>query len=86
MKGVPTSHSAAPLRDIITSGNDHFVWKHQLGSLRGMEVEPLYKTVPAFCKELPELYELLSVVDALRIGRVREMNEARVILEKRIPE
>lgn len=84
VKGVPTSHSAAPLRDIIASGNDHFVWKHRSGSLRGMEVEPLYKTVPVFCNELPELYELLTLVDALRIGQVREMNAAKDMLEIKI--
>jgi len=49
-----------------------------------MFIEPLYRTIPAVCDEFPEYYELLCLVDALRIGRSREVVLAREILKERL--
>ena len=83
-RGVPTSHSAPPLSAEIVAGNENYVWQYAKGEIRGMIIEPLYKTVPKVCLKLPELHELLSLLDALRIGRIREINIAKNILKERL--
>jgi hypothetical protein len=81
---MPTSHSANPLAKDIVSGNENYVWPYSKGIKRGMAIEPLFKTLPEVCTELPELWELLSLVDALRVGRVRERNLAEKYLRERL--
>ena len=84
-RGIPTSHSAPPLASqIIASDNDNYVWPTSDGTTRGQSIRPLYPTVPLAAKKDPELYELLALVDALRVGRTRERKLAREQLEQRI--
>jgi hypothetical protein len=81
--GVPTAHSAAPLSDLISS-EEPYVWPSPFGKVRGHGIAPLYpKAVDAALRD-PELYEVLALIDALRIGRVRERNLAAEELKKRI--
>ncbi len=84
VRGVPTSHSGPPLAEVIVSGKEQYVWRCKEGKSKGMEVRPLYRTVPNVALSFPELYELLVLVDALRIGKVREVNLAKEALEERI--
>jgi len=84
VKGIPTAHSGPPLNKKILPGDEHFVWKYTEGSMRGMAIEPLYKTLPSICEKHNDFYELLCLVDALRIGRIREVNFAKEILKMRL--
>jgi hypothetical protein len=84
IKGMPTSHSAEPLSNDIVSGNENFVWPYSKGVSRGMSIEPLYKTLPEICSDLRELWELLALADALRVGRARERNLAEKYLAERL--
>lgn len=84
VRGVPTSHSGPPLNGLISSSSDQFVWSYSKGVARGMLIKPLYRTIPVICNEFPEYYELLCLVDALRIGRAREVVIAREILKERL--
>ncbi len=54
------------------------------GTDRGQAVEPLYNSVAQVALKDQKLYELLTLVDAIRIGRAREKELARQELEKRI--
>jgi hypothetical protein len=48
VRGMPTAHSAAPLRSRLRSGDEPpLVWPDARGETRGQAVEPLYATVPA---------------------------------------
>ena len=60
------------------------MWQHAKGRLRGQAIEPLYHTIPDVIDSNPALYELLVVIDTLRVGRAREVQIARQELEKRI--
>jgi hypothetical protein len=40
--------------------------------VQGPAIQPLYPSVPGAARRLPELYDLLALVDALRTGRARE--------------
>jgi hypothetical protein len=83
VRGVPTAHSALPIKDKIIS-DELFVWQHPNGTVRGQAIEPLYHTVPKIIEEDPKLYELLALVDSIRTGTSRINNIATKELEKRI--
>lgn len=82
-RGVPTAHSAAPLAQEIRS-NDVVVWPSGGGARRGSSLIPLYPGAPQLPSQNPRLYELLTLVDALRIGRARERARAQQLLRARL--
>lgn len=86
-RGVPTSFAAEPLRSVIHDGGSEVpVWPSVLGKVRGYTFEPLYKHAAEAALANPAFYELLSLVDALRDGRVRERSVALEMLSKRLLE
>ena len=86
-RGVPTSYAAAPLRGMITQGNEPSpVWPYAEGKQRGIAFEPLYKTAPIAALRDPSFYEYLALADALRDGRVRERKVAEAELCRRLRE
>ncbi len=84
VRGVPTAHSAFPLNKLIESNGEEYVWPSATGELRGQAISPLYKNVVKAVKGNRELHELLSLIDAIRVGRVREKNLAIEELKKRL--
>jgi len=84
VKGIPTAHSASPINEHIASGGDVYVWPYAKGNQRGQSIEPLYKTLPAIIQEDKMFYELLAIVDTIRVGRARELKIAIEELEKRL--
>ncbi|MDA3954968.1 MAG: hypothetical protein PF485_15080 [Bacteroidales bacterium] len=84
VKGIPTAHSAPPINKHISEGSDVYVWAYAKGSKRGQAIEPLYKTIPAIIQEDELFYELLAIVDTIRVGRVREIEIAIAELKKRL--
>jgi hypothetical protein len=48
------------------------VWPHPQGKSYGFEVIPLHPSVPRVALGDPALYEVLALVDALRVGAARE--------------
>ena len=84
-RGVPTSYAAAPLsRMIVASADLPPVWPHPEGSVRGVSLEPLYRSAPAAALRDPALHELLALIDAMRDGKARERKLAEVELSTRI--
>ena len=84
VKGIPTAHSASPINKHIVSGMDVYVWQYAKGNIRGQAIEPLYKLLPASVQNAPLFYELLVIVDTIRVGRAREIKIAIEELEKRL--
>ena len=84
-RGMPTSYAAPPLNSEIAPGDElPPVWPWRDGQVRGIALAPLYKTAPFAALRDPRLYELLSLVDALRDGRARERKIAERELIKRL--
>ena len=83
-RGIPTYVSASPINEAINNGNESYVWHYIKGTGRGQQIEPLYPTVPEAALRDEELYQLLVIVDALRMGRAREKEIAVEELTKRI--
>ena len=82
VRGIPTSHSASPLNNEIQS-TENYVWPYAKGSMRGHSIIPLYTSVPKAALKDKDLYEMLAMVDALRVGRAREKEIAITELKKR---
>ncbi|MDF1549179.1 MAG: hypothetical protein P1P88_15240 [Bacteroidales bacterium] len=84
VRGIPTAHSASPIKEQIFSDSGFYVWPYAKGSHRGQAIEPLYKTLPQVAPEDDLFYEILTIVDTIRVGRVREVKIAIDELNKRL--
>jgi hypothetical protein len=84
VRGMPTAHSAPPLHRLVQSGEAVYVWPYVDGTVRGEAIEPLYRTVPQAARIDERFYELVALVDAIRVGKPREVTLAVVELKKRI--
>ncbi len=83
VRGIATAHSAPPLSNKIKS-EEQYVWPSGKGTLRGQSILPLYASVVDAVIQDDNLYELLALVDAIRVGRAREKELAIQELKKRI--
>ncbi len=84
-RGIPTAHSAPPLaKQIIFDKNDQIVWPSPDGKVRGQTVSPLYSSATYAAQKDPKLYEWLSLLDAIRLGRARERKIAAEEIKKRL--
>jgi hypothetical protein len=85
-RGIPTADAAPPLSHHFPQQDFPLppVWPYAEGSVRGIGFSPLYKNVPEAALRDPKLYELLSLVDAIREGRSREREIAIRELTARI--
>ncbi|WP_254173231.1 hypothetical protein [Planktothrix pseudagardhii] len=85
VRGVPTAHSAEPLKGLLmTDDQNLYVWPFAKGKVKGQEITPLYRSVPEIVGDDPLFYELLCLVDSLRVGKVREQELAAQELKKRL--
>lgn len=84
-RGIPTAFSAPVVRNELSAVEgemDVYVWPYPEGEVRGIGLSPLYKSVPEATVSDADLYTVLALVDAIRIGRVREKSLAeRLLLE-----
>jgi len=83
VRGFATAHSASPLKEQIKS-DENFVWPSAKGKMKGQAIIPLYKSAPDAASKDSLLHEMLALVDAIRVGRVREKKLAISELKKRI--
>lgn len=83
-RGVPTSHSAPALQQELGSAADPVVWPSPRGRIVGASLEPLIPAAPELPDRYPELYDLLTLVDALRIGTVRDRKASERLLAERL--
>ncbi|MFH1708903.1 MAG: hypothetical protein ABIF71_13445 [Planctomycetota bacterium] len=83
VRGVPTAHSAPPLAAMVAA-DEPFVWPGSSGSVRGQAIKPLHPGVVNAVQQDAQLYELLALADALRVGRARERSLAIKELRARI--
>ena len=83
VRGLPTAHSASPLLEKIVS-KEVFVWPDERGQHSGQAIQPLYAGVASAARQDARLYELLALVDAVRVGRSREKLLAQKEIEARL--
>lgn len=86
-RGIATSYAAPIFEKHISLGEDPIpVWPYAEGDVRGLALEPLYRSVPDSIVQYSDklFYELLVLVDTIRSGRARERNIAITLLKERI--
>ena len=83
-RGIATAHSAPPVNQHIAESGENYVWKYYKGTKRGNSIVPLYDKIPKIIENQPELYEFLTIIDSLRIGKKREIEIAIEELDKRL--
>ena len=72
-QGMPTAGAGPTLRRLLMANTEEqFVWPHQSGSGRGPSLLPLYPNAPLAAQQDDELYNVLTCLDALRVGGARE--------------
>jgi hypothetical protein len=81
--GVATALSA-PFFSAHVAGQDAYVWPDLDGTAQGLALTPLFPQAAELPSRNPELYELLVIVDALRVGQVREKKLAEELLQQRL--
>lgn len=82
-RGMPTGYGAEPLASLMAGDSEPVpVWPDPKGTVRGMTLEPIFKSVPKAARNDQKLYELLVLVDAIRAGNAREKKIAIDLLEK----
>lgn len=80
-RGIGTSFSAPDLeRRLFSSGEFVIVWPDARGNTKGQAVEPLFKSTPYAVRRDRELYAMLALVDAIRLGQPRENKLAAKLL------
>lgn len=83
-RGMPTASGAAPLDGLIGGLSEVPVWPDPDGWARGVSLKPLDPIVPAAARKDPQLYELLALLDAIRVGQPRERKLAADELRVRV--
>ena len=84
-RGLPTSLAGPSLRDHFNQGKAQpLVWPDPLGEAFGPSIAPLHSSVPEASRRDEALYDVLTLVDAIRAGAARERVMAISILEERL--
>jgi hypothetical protein len=84
-RGMPTAW-AAPIMagKIIYNPAEAPVWPDPEGTMKGLAVQPLYRSAPVAARNDSSLYDLLALIDALRLGRARERSMAAKQIAERL--
>lgn len=83
VRGIATAHAAPVLAGrLMSAGDSIFVWEDAQGTARGQSVLPLFKSVPKAVRQDAELYAMLALVDAIRLGNERESALAKKMLQQ----
>lgn len=80
-KGMATGHSHKYFKSSIVS-NEIYVWPDPNGKDYGQAIEPLYYNQVKAAKDDNQLYEILAMLDVIRVGKNREKKVAVNYLRK----
>jgi len=81
VRGIPTGHSAPILKDHFVSA-EPYVWPSRSGNVKGQAILPLYPNQIAAAQDDSHLYNMLTLIDAIRVGRRREVEKAVYLLKE----
>jgi hypothetical protein len=80
-RGIATAHGGPTLATRVRS-EQPYVWPFDRGTDFGPSVEPLHPCVPAVAARCVPFYELMALIDVMRIGRARERQIAVARLDE----
>ena len=79
-RGLETSWNCKILNSEMVPPSPALVWSIPQGSVEGILIEPFHKSVPMVAGQDKSLYEALSLIEAIRGGKPRELLIARKLL------
>lgn len=83
-RGMPTAIGGPVLRIHFEDSIESPVWPDPEGKVRGPGLQPLHACVPEASRNDRALYEVLTLIDAIRVGAARERNIASEELGSRL--
>ena len=81
VRGIPTAHSAPILKDYFVA-DEQYVWPSADGKIKGQAIAPLFPNQVMAVMDDEKLYDKLALVDAIRVGKVREQKKALELLKQ----
>ncbi len=81
VRGIATAHSAPILKDYFVA-DESYVWPSPSGKIKGQAIAPLYPNQILAVMIDDKLYDMLALVDAIRVGKVREQKKALELLKQ----
>lgn len=76
VRGIPTANAASSFKNIFASSAEFpTVWPCARGTVKGIAIDPIYKSVPKAVMIDPWLYKHLALLDIFRVGSAREKEE-----------
>jgi DNA-binding Lrp family transcriptional regulator len=83
-QGMATAAAGPTLSGLLVASDSPTVWPYVHGKVRGPSIFPLYPSVPEAAAKDHELYDFLTLIDAIRIGAARDRELARDEIAKRL--
>ena len=83
-RGLATSWSCKLTQSEMLAPSPALVWENAGGDAEGIFVKPIHASVPKAAGKDEFLYQALALVDAIRLGKPRELEIARELLGKLI--
>jgi hypothetical protein len=80
-RGIPTGYSAPIMSDNLMT-NEQIVWAYPKGTARGEVILPLYPNAVEAALGDRHLYDLLALLDVMRLGKVREREIGMKLLKQ----
>ena len=85
-RGVPTGWNCPLIDSPMNPPEVPLVWALPGGNVQGEWIEPLYNRCAEAAEKDPGLYELLSLVEIIRVGKPRELKYAIELIQERVKE
>ena len=83
-RGMGTAWTCDLVKTEIVPPSPGTVWETPGGRQEGVIIEPFYKGVPLAASQDPNIYQALALLDAIRLGKPRELAIARANLKSLI--
>ena len=83
-RGIPTSWNCPVLKSEMIPPTPPLVWPMPGGDTEGALIKPIHDSMPFASSQDEELYRMLSLVEAIRGGKPRELAIARKLLTELI--
>lgn len=81
-RGMATSWNCPLLKSEMVAPDPALVWSARAGNVEGIQIRPFHESVPFAAGNDPQLYQILSLLEAVRGGKPRELVIARKLLGK----
>lgn len=83
-RGVATAWNCSLVTSDILPPTPAMVWQQPKGTIEGVMIAPIHVSAPLAASNNELMYQALALIDAVRLGKPRELAIARELLTKLI--